>query len=101
MGSAAGKNEPAQQADEGMPQFLSSLNKPSGNNQPPKDAAALIPLWKVKRKSVSQESIDNRTKHVVAAVAKAISKPSLLVRLEDLSQHLFQYPEAKSLAARV
>lgn len=60
-----------------------------------------IPRWKLKRRSVSQESIDARTKHVVSSVAKAITKPSLLLRLEDMCHHLFQFPQAKSLAARV
>jgi hypothetical protein len=60
-----------------------------------------IPQWKIKRKAVSQESIDARTKHVVSAVAKAVSQSSLLVRLEDFCHHLFQYPAAKSVASRV
>lgn len=66
-----------------------------------KAAAPVIPLWKLKKRAATQESIDARTKHVVSAVTKAITKTSLLLRLEDLSNHLFQFPEAKSLAARV
>lgn len=60
-----------------------------------------IPRWKVKRKTISQESVDARTKHVVSAVAKAVSQSSLVMRLEDFCNHLFQYPQAKSLASRV
>ena len=62
---------------------------------------AAIPRWKVQRKTVSQDSIDARTKHVVSAVAKSVSQSSLLVRLDDFCNHLFQYPQAKSLASRV
>lgn len=62
----------------------------------------VIPKWKVKRKSaITQESIDSRTKYVILAVAKASSSSSLHKRIDDLCSHLFQYPAAKSLAARV
>lgn len=65
------------------------------------EAPPAVPHWKVKRKAITQESIDARTKHCISAVAKAVTQPSLLVRLEDFCQHLFNYPQAKSLAARV
>jgi hypothetical protein len=73
----------------------SSLNKVKT------EAPPTVPQWKVKRKAITQESIDARTKHCISAVAKAVTQPSLLVRLEDFCQHLFNYPQAKSLAARV
>ena len=61
-----------------------------------------VPKWKVRRRSiVAQESIDNRTKHIISAVTKAVSTPSLHNRLEDFCGHLFKYPQAKSLASRV
>lgn len=66
-----------------------------------KSTAPTVPHWKLKKKAICQESIDARTKYVVSAVAKAGSKSSLLMRLEDLCRHLFQYPQAKSLASRV
>ena len=59
-----------------------------------------IPRWKIKRKVVSQDSIDARTRHVVSAVARASKKSSLVIRLEDFCEHFFQYPQSKSLAAR-
>lgn len=80
----------------GIPSYFDLLGRSKE-----KTVDAAIPRWKVKRKTISQESVDARTKHVVSAVAKAITKPSLTVRLEDLCQHLFQYPQAKSLATRV
>ena len=73
----------------------SSLNKVKT------EAPPAVPYWKLKRKAITQESIDGRTKHCVSAVAKAVTQPSLLVRLEDFCKHLFNYPQAKSLAARV
>jgi len=73
----------------------SSLNKVKT------EAPPAVPHWKLKRKAITQESIDARTKHCISAVAKAVTQPSLLVRLEDFCQHLFNYPQAKSLAARV
>lgn len=72
----------------------SSLNKVKT------EAPPAVPHWKLKRKAITQESIDGRTKHCVSAVAKAVTQPSLLVRLEDFCKHLFNYPQAKSLAAR-
>lgn len=80
----------------GIPSYFDILGRSKE-----KTVDAAIPRWKVKRKTISQESVDARTKHVVSAVAKAVTKPSLTVRLEDLCQHLFQYPQAKSLASRV
>ena len=65
------------------------------------EAAPTVPQWKVKRKTITQESIDARTKHCIQSVANAVTQPSLLVRLEDFCQHLFNYPQSKSLAARV
>jgi len=67
----------------------------------PTEKVKVIPKWKVKRKSaITQESIDSRTKYVIHAVAKASSSLSLHKRIDDFCNHLFQYPAAKSLAAR-
>ncbi|XP_046444483.1 calcium-independent phospholipase A2-gamma-like isoform X2 [Daphnia pulex] len=79
----------------GIPSYFDILGR---KKEEKKEAA--IPQWKIKRKAVSQESVDARTKHVVSAVAKAVTKSSLLVRLEDFCHHLFQYPAAKSVASR-
>lgn len=79
----------------GIPSYFDIL----GRKKEEKTVGA-IPQWKIKRKAVSQESIDARTKHVVSAVAKAVTKSSLLVRLEDFCRHMFEYPQAKSLASR-
>lgn len=99
------KKDQSGQADKVLEQKNGSESKPSyfdllGRSKE-KTVDAAIPRWKVKRKTVSQESVDARTKHVVSAVAKAITRPSLTIRLDDLCQHLFQYPQAKSLASRV
>lgn len=80
----------------GIPSYFDIMGR---KKEEKKEAA--IPQWKIKRKAVSQESVDARTKHVVSAVAKAVTKSSLLVRLEDFCHHLFQYPAAKSVASRV
>lgn len=83
------------EAKTGIPSYFDLLGRKE------KTVEAAIPLWKVKRKPFSQESVDTRTKHVVSAVAKAVTKSSLMTRLDDLCQHLFQYPQSKSLASRV
>lgn len=80
----------------GIPSYFDLLKVKTENTN-----EEAIPRWKVKRKTISQESIDARTKHVVSAVAKATTQSSLLMRLEELCNHLFQYPQAKSLASRV
>lgn len=80
----------------GIPLYFDILGRKQGGK-----TVGAIPQWKIKRKTVSQESIDARTKHVVSAVAKAVTKSSLLVRLEDFCRHMFEYPQAKSLASRV
>ena len=89
----------SQEKDDKLPLYLLSMLGVQTNKG--KGGEDNIPRWKVKRKVVSQDSIDSRTTHVVSAVARASSKSSLLVRLEDFCQHLFQYPQSKSLAARV
>lgn len=90
--------EKQSEAKSGLAFYAKLMGRGDTNKAP---EAPAVPRWKLKRRSVSQESIDARTKHVVTSVAKAVTKPSLLLRLEDMCHHLFQYPQAKSLASRV
>ncbi|KAG8222086.1 hypothetical protein J437_LFUL000531 [Ladona fulva] len=57
------------------------------------------PKWKSKN-VVSKTCIDARTKHVISSVRSAETRTSLFKRIEDLTSHLNEYPEAKDLAVK-
>jgi len=79
-----------------LPLYLAVLGKETKT----KPAEEKIARWRVKRMAVSQESIDARSRHVVSAISRSTSVSSLAVRLDDFCNHLFQYPQSKSLATR-
>ena len=105
LNEAKSESKPVLSVEEEIAQQATNranLSIPRTKELPAAEKAKVVPKWKVKRKSaVTQESIDNRTKHVISAVAKASTSSSLHSRIDDLCHHLFHYPASKSVASRV
>lgn len=59
------------------------------------------PKWKTVKSTVSKCSVISRTFHVISMINSAESESSRLRRIEDLTAHLQQYPEAKHHAFKV
>ncbi|GLV40136.1 calcium-independent phospholipase A2 VIA [Carabus blaptoides fortunei] len=53
------------------------------------------PKWKSHKTAVSKCSVTSRTFHVISMINSAESDSSKLRRIEDLTAHIQQYPEAK------
>lgn len=60
---------------------------------------AKLPKWKT-LPTVSKNSIISRTKHVLNSIETAESNASRWRRIEDLLQHVDQYPEARHHAIK-
>ncbi|XP_044737870.1 calcium-independent phospholipase A2-gamma-like isoform X2 [Chrysoperla carnea] len=61
-----------------------------------------VPNWKQKQQNliISKSSISSRTSHIITMIATAESEESLLKRIQALSEHLSQFPDAKNQAVK-
>ncbi|KAK9686358.1 Patatin-like phospholipase [Popillia japonica] len=67
------------------------------NKDPPKE---IVPKWKADNLVISQTSISSRTRHVIFSISNAETAESKLRRIEELSSHIKQFPEAKNNAVK-
>lgn len=60
-----------------------------------------VPKWKTNLKtSVTKNSIMSRTRHILTSIAYAESNASKWRRIEDLLQHIEQFPDARHHAVK-
>ena len=82
-----------------IPQVLSSL-LPNLNSKS-KESLPAVPKWKTNlQSSVTKNSIISRTRHILNSIATAESYASKWRRVEDLLQHIQQFPEARHHAVK-
>ncbi|XP_058797379.1 calcium-independent phospholipase A2-gamma-like isoform X1 [Phymastichus coffea] len=84
-----------------LPQVLSALMpKLTGKTKDVPQTPA-VPKWKTNLKtSVTKNSIMSRTRHILTSIAYAESNASKWKRIEDLLQHIEQYPDARHHAVK-
>ncbi|XP_049778627.1 calcium-independent phospholipase A2-gamma-like isoform X1 [Schistocerca cancellata] len=89
---------------ESSPQELANVlegpNKKQNEIRITDSSQEVLPKWKSFNKAMSKPSLRSRTKHVIASISAAESELSRHKRLEDLTNHLNQYPEAKHLVIK-
>ncbi|XP_018320202.1 calcium-independent phospholipase A2-gamma isoform X2 [Agrilus planipennis] len=102
--SAAATNETQEKKGEnkGIIAFPNVLNglinkKPATEVERPKE---ILPKWKTTTKTVSKTAIMSRTRHIIYSIANAETEKSKLKRIDDLSDHIKMYPEAKNHAVK-
>lgn len=60
-----------------------------------------VPKWKTNlQSSVTKNSIMSRTRHILNSIATAESNASKWRRIDDLLQHIDQFPEARHHAVK-
>lgn len=80
-----------------LPQVLTRSNQ--GSDDTKKES---LPKWVNKKKDVvSRGSIDARTRHLVRGLNNNLSECTTLRRIEDIFNHLKEYPETRGVAIKV
>ncbi|XP_017777635.1 PREDICTED: calcium-independent phospholipase A2-gamma-like isoform X2 [Nicrophorus vespilloides] len=74
--------------------------KMSNSNEEPQVPKEVVPRWKNEVPSITKNSIMSRTRHVIDSIVNAETEESRLKRIEELSFHIHQYPEAKNAAVK-
>ncbi|KRT85753.1 hypothetical protein AMK59_230 [Oryctes borbonicus] len=80
-----------------FPKVLNGLGISFTNKDPPKE---VVPKWKADNLVISQSGMSSRTRHVIFSIAQAETIESKLHRVEGLTNHIKQYPEAKNNAVK-
>ncbi|XP_001601278.2 calcium-independent phospholipase A2-gamma isoform X2 [Nasonia vitripennis] len=83
-----------------LPQVLAAM-LPRLSNKSKEISVPAIPKWKTNlQTSVTKNSIMSRTRHILNSIATAESNASKWRRIDDLLQHIEQFPEARHHAVK-
>ncbi|XP_042229345.1 calcium-independent phospholipase A2-gamma-like, partial [Homarus americanus] len=80
--------------------YFSQVRLNFSKNEEPKNTEKNIPKWRVKKDIVSKASVDARTRFLVKGLGVHLTEGGRLRKLEDLRNHLRQYPQAKGVAVK-
>lgn len=83
-----------------MPQVLVSL-LPKLSSKIKETPIPTVPKWKTNlQSSITKNSIMSRTRHILNSIITAESNASKWRRIEDLLQHIEQFPDARHHAVK-